>query len=127
MPYLCGDDPKFQIFENLIDLRFSAGKDAGKSIFPVSLALKGSAINGMETTFELKNRQKLDLLLNSVSLKNTSGEIIGCLITLVDITKRKQEEHRVFRYNRILEGINRIFRIVVQAKTEEELGNECLL
>ena len=37
-----------------------------------------------------------------------------------------QEDHRMRRYNRILEGINRIFSNVVQAKTEEELGNACL-
>ncbi|WP_157860136.1 PAS domain S-box protein [Methanosarcina acetivorans] len=43
-----------------------------------------------------------------------------------DITERKQEEHRVCRYNRILEGINWIFSNVVQAKTEEELGEACL-
>jgi PAS domain S-box-containing protein len=33
---------------------------------------------------------------------------------------------KLSRHNRILEGINRIFSIVVQDKTEEELGNECL-
>ena len=43
-----------------------------------------------------------------------------------DITKREQEEQRISRYNRILEGINRIFSNVVQAKTEEDLGNVCL-
>ena len=123
---LFGDNPTFKIFENIIDLHFLAGKDAGKSIFPVSLALKGSVISRVETTFELKNRQKLYLLLNSVSLKNTSGDIIGCVIALIDITKRKQEEHKMLRYNCILDGINRIFSIVVQEKTEEELGNECL-
>ncbi len=43
-----------------------------------------------------------------------------------DVTERKQEEHRIRRYNRILEGINWIFNNVVQAKTEEELGGTCL-
>jgi PAS domain S-box-containing protein len=43
-----------------------------------------------------------------------------------DITERQQEEHRMLRYNRILKGINLIFSNVVQAKTEEELGNACL-
>ncbi|MHB8101147.1 MAG: PAS domain S-box protein [Methanosarcina sp.] len=43
-----------------------------------------------------------------------------------DITKHEQEEQRISRYNRILEGINRIFSNVVQAKTEEDLGNVCL-
>ncbi|HWQ48614.1 MAG TPA: PAS domain S-box protein [Methanosarcina sp.] len=43
-----------------------------------------------------------------------------------DITERKQEEHRIRRYNHILEGINWIFSNVVQVKTEEELGEACL-
>jgi len=43
-----------------------------------------------------------------------------------NVTEREQEEHRIRRYNHILEGINRIFSNVVQAKTEEELGNACL-
>jgi hypothetical protein len=30
------------------------------------------------------------------------------------------------RRNCILEGINKIFSIIVQEKTEEDLGNECL-
>ena len=40
--------------------------------------------------------------------------------------KDKLEAERTLRHNLILEGINRIFSIVVQDKTEEELGNECL-
>ena len=43
-----------------------------------------------------------------------------------NVTEREQEEHRIRRYNCILEGINRIFSNVVHAKTEEELGNACL-
>jgi hypothetical protein len=43
------------------------------------------------------------------------------------IRKRaRQEEHRIRRYNNILEGINRIFGNIVRAETEEELGNICL-
>jgi hypothetical protein len=43
-----------------------------------------------------------------------------------DITDRKQEEQRLSRYNRILEGINRIFGGIVRAETEEEFGHACL-
>jgi PAS domain S-box-containing protein len=56
----------------------------------------------------------------------SNGQIVGAFVIAHDITERKQEEHRIRRYNRILDGINRIFSIVVQEKTEEELGNECL-
>ena len=40
--------------------------------------------------------------------------------------KDKLEAEITLRYNLILDGINRIFSIVVQDKIEEELGNECL-
>jgi PAS domain S-box-containing protein len=59
-------------------------------------------------------------------LHDSDGKLIGCVYVAHDINKRKQEEHRIRRYNRILEGINQIFSNVVQAKTEEEVGNACL-
>ena len=71
---LFGGDPTFQRFENLIDLRFSTGEDADKSIFPVSSALKGSAIIGVEATLEFKDCQKFYFLLNSTSLKSTMAK-----------------------------------------------------
>ena len=89
---LCGCDPTFQRFEDLINLRFSEGANAGESIRPVSSALKGSAILGVEATFELKDCQKFHLLLNSGPLKNDDGEIIGCVVTLTNITELKQTE-----------------------------------
>ena len=58
--------------------------------------------------------------------RNSNGEVIGILGVTHDITERKQEEQKILRYNRIHDGINRIFSIAVQEKTEEELGNECL-
>jgi PAS domain-containing protein len=58
MSKLCGCDPTFQRFEDLINLRFSEGADAGKSILPVSSALEGSAILGLEATFEPEDCQK---------------------------------------------------------------------
>jgi GAF domain-containing protein len=40
--------------------------------------------------------------------------------------KDKIEAEITLRHNRVLDEINQIFSIVVQDKTEEELGNECL-
>ena len=65
--------------------------------------------------------------INAVPIFRTGEDKPFQVYTLFDdITKSKQEEHRMLRYNRILEGINKIFSNVVQAKTEEELGNACL-
>ena len=88
-----GGDPTFQRFEDIINLRFSVGEDADKSIYPIISTLNGSAILGMEATIELEDCQKVYFLLNSKSLKNVAGEIIGCLVTLTDITERKQTEY----------------------------------
>ncbi len=65
--------------------------------------------------------------INAVPIFRTGEDKPFQVYTLFDdITERKQEEHRMLRYNRILKGINLIFSNVVQAKTEEELGNACL-
>lgn len=47
------------------------------------------------------------------------------MINIQDIECR-QEDDRIRRYNSVLEGINRIFSSIVNAETEEELGNACL-
>jgi PAS domain S-box-containing protein len=63
---------------------------------------------------------------NIKSFFNETGKFTGYLGIFTDISKRRQEEHKICRCNRVLEGINWIFSSVVQAKTEEELGNTCL-
>jgi PAS domain S-box-containing protein len=92
MPLLCGCDPTFQRFEDLINLQLSEGVDKGKNIFPVSSALKGTTIQGMEAIFESENHQRFYLLLNSGPLKNDDGKVIGCVVTFTDITEHKKTE-----------------------------------
>lgn len=65
-------------------------------------------------------------IVSTSPLYDSEGKLTGSIHVARDINERKQEEHRIHRYNRILEEINRIFSNVVQAKTEQELGNACL-
>lgn len=111
---VCKCDPAFKRFEDIIDIRFSEGKDAGKSILPVSSALKGDTILGLEAILEYKScqkfNQKLHLLLNSGPLRNSNGRIIGCVVTLTDITERKKMERELQeseeKYRNIVETAN---------------------
>ena len=54
-----------------------------------------TTILGMEAAFELKDCQKLHLLLNAGPLKNGDNKIIGCVVTLTDITERKKVEEEL--------------------------------
>ncbi|KKH68088.1 hypothetical protein DU87_05505 [Methanosarcina mazei] len=111
---VCKCDPAFKRFEDIIDIRLSEGEDAGKGILPVSSALKGATILGLEATLEHKScqkfNQKLHLLLNSGPLRNSNGRIIGCVVTLTDITERKKMERELQeseeKYRNIVETAN---------------------
>ncbi|MGE5473172.1 MAG: PAS domain S-box protein [Ignavibacteriales bacterium] len=99
----------------------------GKIIFEQKMKKRRQGIDeSHEFKFISKDGSPLWTLVNSKSLFDKNGQFIGSFSMNTDITERKQEEHRICRYNRILEGINWIFSNVMQAKTEEELGEVCL-
>ncbi len=77
-------------------------------------------ISNCLSSYELEIRvQELAAELENVNQAlNTKNELIKL--------KDKLEAKITLRNNRSLKEINRIFSIVVQEKTEEDLGNECL-
>jgi len=83
---------------------------------------------GYELDLEALNREGHPIWITTrgEAVYDANGTILGLRGTIQDITERKREEHRIRRYNSVLEGINRIFGSVVRAETEEELGNACL-
>jgi PAS domain S-box-containing protein len=83
--------------------------------------------DGFEHTAEVCEGCLGGYFIVSVSpLYDSERKVTGSIHVARDINERKQEEHRIHRYNCVLEEINRIFSNVVQAKTENELGNACL-
>lgn len=114
VPRICECDPAFQKLEDIMDFQFSEGAKTGESVLPVSNALKGFSILGVETALELKDGKKLHLLLNSESLKNSDERIIGCVVTLADITERKRAEEDLRKSEEIsrqrLEEIENLYR-----------------
>jgi len=101
--------------------------EESEPILKMHLEKRRRSINEVyELKLICKDGSPLWALISAKSLFNKGGKFAGSLGMFNNITMRKQEEHRICRYNRILEGINSIFSNVVQAKTEEELGNACL-
>lgn len=85
---ILGCDPSLQRFEDLFDLRLLRGK----KLSPVSMALRGEVLLHVEASFERRDGMLFHLLLNAGPLKSADGKIIGCVVTLTEITERKRAE-----------------------------------
>ncbi|MGB9927097.1 MAG: PAS domain S-box protein, partial [Methanosarcina sp.] len=108
-------------------LAFDFVDEEGKAILKLKMEERRKGISEIyEFKFIRKDGSPLWALISAKPIFNKDGKFAGSLGMFTDITKRRQEEHRIRRYNRVLEGINWIFANVVQAKTEKELGNACL-
>jgi PAS domain S-box-containing protein len=138
---ICGQDPSLQNFDGVFDLRLSKGEAEGEKIFPVSNALQGDVLLRVETSFERKDGRLFHLLLNAGPLRNAGGQIIGCVVTLSDISECKRVEGELRqahddlemrvqvrtaelqRANENLEVVNEELRFEIdeRKRTEEEL------
>lgn len=77
---------------------------------------------GVMTIFNLPDKDELEIQMQKriAELEKANQELRA------EIFDRKQEKHRIKRYNNVLEGINRIFGSVVKAESEEQLAISCL-
>ncbi|MBV8266282.1 MAG: PAS domain S-box protein, partial [Planctomycetaceae bacterium] len=95
---LCGRNPILRPFATSFPLRFSAGSTSGQSGAEgddgqtVSLAgvLGGATLHSVEVCFRRRDGTQLDVLLSAGPLRDGRRRIIGCVVTLTDITERKQ-------------------------------------
>ncbi|MDY9925835.1 PAS domain S-box protein [Methanosarcina sp.] len=100
------------------------GTEMSYEEFPSVRALKDEgSIQSSEIGIIKENGSIIWTDVSAIALPSSDGQVV---ITTRDITELKQEEHRIRRYNSVLEGINRIFGGVVRADTEEDLGNSCI-
>ncbi|KAF3891331.1 diguanylate cyclase [Tolypothrix bouteillei VB521301] len=119
---LCGQNLLFQPFDVIFPLqlyqsnwetRSSEKLDATKigtennwetkKSFSVLTVLKGESFQGVEVFFQQKGGQQFNLLLNARLLSNPESSLKGCILTLTDITIRKQAELELQRAKADLE------------------------
>jgi len=94
-PRICEHNPTFKHFDDVFNLSLTSVEDEDKKISPISAALQGSTLLHVEAKFERNDGQLFYLLLNAGPLKNAEERIIGCVVTLTDITDRKQMEEEL--------------------------------
>ncbi|MFB3763724.1 MAG: ATP-binding protein [Methanotrichaceae archaeon] len=82
--HILGYDPSFRCCEDIFELR----TPDDEKFNPVSAVLEGKTILKSECRFERSDGRIFHLLMNAGPLKDKEGRIIGCVITLTDITER---------------------------------------
>ena len=95
---LCGKNPILHPFATSFPLHSSEGSTSGQSGAEgddgqtVSLAgvLGGETLHGVEVCLRRRDGTQLDLLLSAGPLRDGRRHIMGCVVTLTDISERKQ-------------------------------------
>jgi len=85
---LCGKNPLLQQFDDLFRLRIIDTE----CLFSVLTPLHGGSFESVEVEFKQSEDQTFHLLLNATPLKSDQNGVIGCIVTLTDITERRQVE-----------------------------------
>jgi PAS domain S-box-containing protein len=110
---LCGRNPILRPFATAFPLRSGAGSTTepsgaeGDDGQAVSLAgvLGGATLHGVETCLRRRDGTQVDVLLSAGPLRDGRRRIIGCVVTLTDITERKQAAEALRQERDFAEGL----------------------
>jgi PAS domain S-box-containing protein len=108
---ITGATPLLQAFDRVFPLATPDDPEIARTV--IARALLGETTIGHEVTLRRDGRDPIDLLLSAGPIANSDGEVLGCVISFVDITDRKRAaEDRL----RLLEHAN-------AARIEAEAAN----
>jgi signal transduction histidine kinase/PAS domain-containing protein len=94
---LCAENPLLKPFDEQFPLLIKETK----CLFSISTSLNGGCYKNIEVEFN-RNDAESYLLLNATPLKGDRNHIIGCVVTLTDITGRRQAEEVLKTLNKEL-------------------------
>lgn len=94
---LCGCIPLMQPFDKVLPLTVS-----GPESFSTDIPQSGKTIRDREARYQRPDGVTFDLILSAGPLTGLQNEILGCVVTLVDVTGVRQAEQRIAGLNREL-------------------------
>jgi len=104
---LCGQNPMLQPFDAVFPLQVAAQPErAAGGPFSLVDVLRGERLRDIEVCLTLRDGQVRSLLLSAGPLLGAQGEVLGCVVTLTDITERRRAERELERQARELARSN---------------------
>jgi PAS domain S-box-containing protein len=91
---LCGSNPLFHPFDVALPLEMN-----GKP-FSISDALRGSVLRAQEVSFCRQGERPVSLLLTASPIR-ASSVVVGCVLTMTDITERNRAEEALLRSEKL--------------------------
>jgi PAS domain S-box-containing protein len=98
--HLCGTNPLLKMFSKLFRLTCAQSD----KLFSLSAHMRQDSLDNLEVIFKRNDGQIFNLLLNATNLKSAQNTDIGSIVTLTDITGRKQMENALQHHTRELEA-----------------------
>jgi PAS domain S-box-containing protein len=95
-----------QPFQEVLPLRLqvqgSAADLSSGELFSLSAVLQGEIFHGVEASCKRRDGRELYVLLNAGPLYDEQGSVLGCVVSLTDVTERKRAEEETQRLFNII-------------------------
>ncbi len=104
---ISGENPLFRDFDELIPLEIGEHPGSPARRFSAHEVLRGDVHKAIEATLVKEGRLPISLLVSAGRVESDSGDTLGCVITLLDISERKAVEE-VLRRSEKLAAAGRI-------------------
>lgn len=110
---LCGKNPNGEPFDSAFPLQLAAGPP-----FSLAAVLNGESVHGLEATLSHPNGRVSHVLVSAGPLLSEQGRRLGCVVTLTDITERKQAEVELQQAKEAAEAAGRAAEAANRAKSD---------
>ncbi|HEY6098951.1 MAG TPA: ATP-binding protein [Anaeromyxobacter sp.] len=94
---LCGRGPLFVPFAEAFPLVLAATGGAARSGDVAQAALGGEVLRAASGFLRRADGAPVDVLVSAAAVRGAGGEVVGCVITLVDVTEHRRREEALRR------------------------------
>lgn len=94
---LCGRSPLFVAFAEAFPLVLAAIGGGPRSADVAQVALGGEVLRTASGSLQREDGTRFELLVSAAALRGAGGDVVGCVITLVDVTEHRRDEEALRR------------------------------